>query len=65
MGRGSTGRCGSLLQLQPYAQQLGNAPRLRDAAARRERLFSVEYFTDRSDATIVEVRPKSLDRMSR
>src|SRR3954467_2178035 len=37
------------IELRPHAQHLGHAPGLRNAAARRERRFRVEHFTDRSD----------------
>ena len=38
------------VELQQTAQELGDAPRLRDAAARRVRLLRVEHLADRADA---------------
>ena len=43
------------LHLQPAAQDLGDAPGLRDAAAREERRLGVEDFADLPDAGFVEV----------
>ena len=43
----------------PGAQQLGHAPRLGDAAARRVRRLGVEDLADRSDARLIEVRHDS------
>src|SRR4051794_6687305 len=42
-------------QLQPAAEHFGNAPRLRDAAARQEGRLGVEHFADLADAGFVQV----------
>src|SRR5262249_6495700 len=55
----------SSLDRDPRAQHLSDAPRLRDAAAGREWRLRVEHFADRSDARIVEVRQKTLERGAR
>src|SRR4029453_10525776 len=49
-------------ELDPRAQRLGHAPRLRDAAPRRERLGRVEHFPYRSDARLVHVRQEPVER---
>src|SRR5262249_59333711 len=40
------------LSLEPRPQYLRNAPRLRDAATRREWVLRIENFADRSDAVL-------------
>src|SRR5262249_2541681 len=50
-------------QLDPYAQQLGHTPRLRDAAARCVGLVAVENFADRSDAGVVEMFNEAVERV--
>ena len=54
--RGASTTCSTR---QRAAQHLGDAPRLRDAAARRERRLGVEDLADRADARFVEVRARS------
>src|SRR4051812_40211118 len=44
-----------LREFEPAAQHLGDTPGLRDAAARQERRFGVEYFADLPDAGFVEM----------
>ena len=46
------------------AQYFGDAPGLRDAAARRERLLGVEDFADRADARVVQVVRQRLEQTS-
>src|SRR5919198_3409747 len=50
-------------ELHAGAQQLGYAPRLRDAAARREWRLGIEHLADRSDARIVHVREETVDTL--
>src|ERR1051325_11079394 len=54
-----------LRRLHPRAQDLGDAPRLGDATARRERRFGVEHFVDRTDAALVEVRDEAFEKSPR
>src|SRR5687768_12848002 len=42
-------------------QNLGHAPRLRDAATRRERRLRIEDLADRSDAAFVQMRNESVE----
>src|SRR5439155_16866718 len=48
-------------ELDPGSQYFGDAPRLSDTAARRERRFRVENFADRPDARIVHVRHEPVE----
>src|SRR5947209_19121277 len=49
----------------PAPQDFGDAPRLRDAAARRERLDGVEDLADRADARLVQVRDEAFQKLAR
>src|SRR5258708_39074021 len=48
-------------RLHPAAEDLGDAPRLRDAPARRVRLRRVEDLGDRSDAIFAEVLDEAVE----
>src|ERR1043165_8126465 len=52
-------------RFRPAAENLGNAPRLCDAAARRERAFRIAAFADRSHARFTEVILEALQEASR
>ena len=49
----------------PAPQDLGDAPRLRDAAPRRVGLHRVEDLADRADAGLVEVRDEAVEEAPR
>src|SRR5213593_528927 len=52
-------------ELHPCAERFGNAPRLRDTAARRKRPCCVEDLADRADARFVEVRYEAFEHALR
>ena len=49
----------------PRSQHFRHRPRLRDAAARRERLLGVEDLAERSDARLVQVRAEAVEARAR
>src|SRR5262245_28238211 len=51
-------------RLDPGAEDLGDAPRLRDAASRREGGLRVEDLADRTQARFVEMRAEPLEKPS-
>ena len=50
---------------QQASQQLGDAPRLRDAAAGAIRLLGIEHLADIADAVFPEVREEPVERSPR
>ena len=56
---------GSFCGVQPCAQNFGDAPCLRDAAARGERRFRVENLVDGSDAALVQVVAETVQATAR
>src|SRR6185369_13208965 len=52
-------------RLHPATQDLGHAPRLRNASTRRVRLDGVEDLTDRAEAEVVECRDTAIEKAPR